>query len=148
MPKGQSVYICQQCGHKSSQYLRKCPQCDSWNSFVETVEKATGTRQQATVSASQIVDLAKIQKTDYKRLDTGFEEFNRVLGGGVVAGSLVLVSGDPGIGKCVTGSTRILDPVSGAFLPITDWEKTLRPVLALDNKTNLIPQPVSAFHDR
>lgn len=66
---------------------------------METLEQGTGSRQQATVERASIVNLANIQKTDFKRLNTGFEEFNRVLGGGVVLGSLVLVAGDPGIGK-------------------------------------------------
>ena len=101
MSKLNSLYICQQCGFKSSRYLGKCPECDSWNSFVETIETS---RQSSAVSRqiiekAEIIDLSKIQKTDYKRLDTGFEEFNRCLGGGIVAGSLCLVSGDPGIGK-------------------------------------------------
>lgn len=103
MPKITSVYICQQCGYKAPQYLGKCPQCDSWNSFVETIDstppRLRGVLKRQFTENAQIVDLSKIQKTDYKRLDTGFEEFNRVLGGGVVLGSLVLVSGDPGIGK-------------------------------------------------
>ncbi len=67
--------------------------------MVETIEKGKGERGKGKVEKTEIIDLSKIQKTDFKRLDTGFEEFNRVLGGGVVAGSLVLVSGDPGIGK-------------------------------------------------
>lgn len=100
MAKASSVYICQQCGYKSSQYLGKCPQCDSWNSMVETIEdKGIGDRVKGIVGKAEIINLSKIEKANYKRLDTGFEEFNRVLGGGVVAGSLVLVSGDPGIGK-------------------------------------------------
>lgn len=105
MPKITSAYICQQCGYKAPQYLGKCPQCDSWNSFVETIEKSllplrgpTSLSRQ-TKEKAEIVNLSNIQKTDFKRLDTGYEEFNRVLGGGVVSGSLVLVSGDPGIGK-------------------------------------------------
>src|SRR3989344_3096399 len=101
MPKVHSSYVCQQWGYKSPQYLGKCPQCDSWNSFVEEVEKSyqSSAVSHQRGSKAEIIDLSKIQKTDYKRLDTGFEEFNRVLGGGVVLGSLVLVSGDPGIGK-------------------------------------------------
>lgn len=99
MARSTSVYVCQQCGYKSPQYLGKCPQCDSWNSFVETVEQVTGNRQQVTGEKAEIINLAKIQKTDYKRINSGLEEFDRVLGGGIVAGSLVLVSGDPGIGK-------------------------------------------------
>ena len=100
MPKLISSYVCQQCGYKSSQYLGKCPQCDSWNSFVEEVEKL-GSRVQGLgyrVKA-QVINLAKLQKTNFKRLDTKLEEFNRCLGGGIVLGSLILVSGDPGIGK-------------------------------------------------
>lgn len=100
MSKAHSVYICQQCNYHSSTYLGKCPQCDSWNSFVETVEeKGIGVRVKGIGEKATIIDLSKIQKTDYKRLNTGFEEFNRCLGGGIVVGSLVLVSGDPGIGK-------------------------------------------------
>lgn len=101
MPKIHSVYVCQQCGYKSSTYLGKCPQCDSWNSFVETVEKSQKEKVKSKnlSEKAEIIDLSKLQKTDYKRLDSGFEEFNRVLGGGIVLGSLILVSGDPGIGK-------------------------------------------------
>lgn len=99
MVRPTSVYICQQCGFKSSQYLGKCPQCDSWNSMVETIEQELRSKNHELRGKTEIIDLSKIQKTDYKRLDTGFGEFNRVLGGGVVAGSLVLVAGDPGIGK-------------------------------------------------
>ncbi len=107
MPRLHTVYICQQCGNKSPTYLGKCPQCDSWNSMVEEVEeKGIGDRVQGTVGKAEIVDLAKIQKSDYKRVNTGLEEVNRVLGGGppageagIVNGSIVLVSGDPGIGK-------------------------------------------------
>ena len=100
MAKVHSVYICQQCNYHSPTYLGKCPQCDSWNSFVETIEdKGLGSGVQGIVEKAEIIDLSKIQKTDYKRQDSGFEEFNRCLGGGIVAGSLVLVSGDPGIGK-------------------------------------------------
>lgn len=107
MSKSHSIYICQQCGYKSPQYLGKCPQCDSWNPFVETIEDSRQPRASRSGSVlsrqigqkAEIINLKNIQKTDYKRLDTGFEEFNRVLGGGVVVGSLVLVSGDPGIGK-------------------------------------------------
>lgn len=101
MPKVRSTYICQQCGYKSSTYLGKCPQCDSWNSMVETIEdsRQSSAFSHQTKEKAEIINLANIQKAEYQRLDAGFEEFNRVLGGGVIAGSLVLVSGDPGIGK-------------------------------------------------
>jgi len=66
---------------------------------VETIEKGQGERVKGKVEQAEIIDLSKIQKTDYKRISTNIDEFDRVLGGGIVAGSLVLVSGDPGIGK-------------------------------------------------
>src|SRR2546429_588637 len=99
--RAHSVYVCQQCGYKSPTYLGKCPQCDSWNSFVEQIEshRVTESKSHRLGGTAEIIDLSKIQKTDYKRIDTKFEEVNRVLGGGIVVGSLVLVSGDPGIGK-------------------------------------------------
>lgn len=99
MPKAYSTYICQQCGYQSSTYLGKCPQCDSWNSFVETIEKGEGVSGKGKGEKAEIINLSKIQKTDYRRINTGFEEVDRCLGGGIVNGSLVLVSGDPGIGK-------------------------------------------------
>lgn len=99
MPKVTSIYICQQCGYRSSQYLGKCPQCDAWNSLVEEVEEAKGSRQQSKVRKAQVINLADIKQVDYKRLTTKIDEFDRVLGGGIVLGSINLVSGDPGIGK-------------------------------------------------
>ena len=100
MAKSSSVYICQQCGYRSPTYLGRCPQCDSWNSLVETIEKkGTGRREQSIVEKATIIDLSKIEKIKYERLSTNLSEFDRVLGGGIVLGSLVLVSGDPGIGK-------------------------------------------------
>lgn len=107
MPKAHSVYICQQCNYHSPTYLGKCPQCDSWNSFVETLEKQSTSEVKKMrlhlrgvgSETAKIIDLSKIEKGDYKRFSTGLEEFDRCLGGGVVLGSLVLVSGDPGIGK-------------------------------------------------
>ena len=103
MPKVHSTYVCQQCNYHSSTYLGRCPQCDSWNSFVEQLESSPPAARNSfggkRETGSGIIELSKIQKTDFKRISTKFEEFDRVLGGGVVGGSLVLVSGDPGIGK-------------------------------------------------
>lgn len=95
-----SFYVCQQCGFRSSQFLGKCPECQTWNSFVEQVEErqATGNRQQKK-STSEIVHLSDIKQQSFDRLSSGMEEFNRVMGGGIVLGSIALISGDPGIGK-------------------------------------------------
>lgn len=97
-----SVFICQQCGFKSSSYFGKCPQCDTWNSFVEEVEE--GNRLQVTGSskkhpAGKIEHLKDVDQAAYPRIPTTISEFDRVLGGGIVKGSVILVSGDPGVGK-------------------------------------------------
>jgi DNA repair protein RadA/Sms len=101
MAKQTSTYICQQCGYHSPTFLGKCPECGTWNSLVETIEQNTS-RSSGVKKVSrmaEIVSTNKIEKKDYNRVSTKIAEFDRVLGGGIVPGSVVLVSGDPGIGK-------------------------------------------------
>lgn len=95
-----SSYICQQCGYQASSYLGRCPECNSWGSLVEQVVSAPkGNSIKKQHSIAEIVNLKDIEKKDYDRIKTGIEEFDRVLGGGIVPGSVILVAGDPGIGK-------------------------------------------------
>ena len=102
MAKTKSKYVCQNCGYETAGYLGKCPECGSWSSFVEEI---SSTSLKNDVSANQIPDLYPPQKlVDIKtnseiRMTTNISEFDRVLGGGIVQGSLVLIAGDPGIGK-------------------------------------------------
>ena len=99
-PKSRAVFVCQQCGKESPKWLGRCPGCQEWNSFVETVVSVSS--QAATWLYSEEnapSELSKLKTEAYPRLSFPFTEFNRVLGGGLVAGSLVLVGGDPGIGK-------------------------------------------------
>lgn len=119
MPKFSSAYVCQQCGFKSSQFLGKCPECDSWNSLVETIEESSAVSHQLSdrkrmTERSQIINLSEIEKQHYNRLSCSMGEFDRVLGGGIVPGSVVLVSGDPGIGK----STLLLQMALGLNSPV------------------------------
>ena len=106
MAKLRTKYVCSHCGYESSGWLGKCPSCSSWNTLVEEVEEAVSNK---TAAASLIqlpasVSLADIEVSESARLKTGSGELDRVLGGGLVPSSLVLVGGDPGIGK----STLIL----------------------------------------
>ena len=107
MAKPRSVYFCQNCGHQSPKWLGRCPSCNEWNTFVEEVvqkdektEKAawrpTGNGQKVLVRPRA---LAEIEYSEEQRLPTSDKELNRVLGGGIVPGSLVLIGGEPGIGK-------------------------------------------------
>ena len=102
MAKGRTtVFFCQSCGYESPKWLGQCPGCREWNTFVEeTVEKkSAGRARDERQAAAAPVCLSSIEMKEEERLGTGTEELDRVLGGGIVPGSLVLVGGDPGIGK-------------------------------------------------
>ena len=104
MPKGKTtVFFCQECGYESSKWMGQCPACKEWNTFVEEVvdKKSAGTlaKQKATASEAKVLPLSQIEMTYDKRVSTDMKELDRVLGGGIVQGSMVLVGGDPGIGK-------------------------------------------------
>ena len=108
MAKGKkSVFFCQNCGHEESKWLGQCPACGEWNTFAEEridtgITKGTASSLRAmreSVKAASVVPLAEVRADDEARCRTGIGELDRVLGGGIVPGSLVLVGGDPGIGK-------------------------------------------------
>ena len=103
MAKGKTtVYFCQECGYESAKWMGQCPACHEWNTFVEeTVEKKTARGNRSTDGSreAKAVPLSQIEMTQEQRVSTGMKELDRVLGGGIVQGSLVLVGGDPGIGK-------------------------------------------------
>ena len=102
MPKATSKFTCQQCGYESVKWMGRCPDCGEWNSLVETVSPTlhTGRRGGGGLRAAVApVPLTEVEAVDAQRMATGSPEFDRVLGGGIVPGSLMLVGGDPGIGK-------------------------------------------------
>ena len=104
MPKGKTtVFFCQECGYESSKWMGQCPACKEWNTFVEEMidkkSAAKGGRVAAKAAEAKNVPLSQIEMTQDKRMSTDMKELDRVLGGGIVQGSLVLVGGDPGIGK-------------------------------------------------
>ena len=95
-----SIYFCQNCGHEESKWLGQCPMCREWNTFgEEKVTVSKGTAAKNTVREAEVVTLSSVSTDQEDRMQTEIEELDRVLGGGVVPGSLVLVGGDPGIGK-------------------------------------------------
>ena len=103
-----SKFVCQQCGYESLRWLGRCPNCDSWNSLVETLVASGKTTRGKTGEKVIPQSLAEIKIVSTQRLSTGIGEFDRVLGGGIVAGSVALLAGDPGIGK----STLLLQVAS------------------------------------
>lgn len=103
MAKLKTVHICQNCAYETPKWAGKCPSCNEWNTFVEQQVEA-GNKKQTTerttgVTGSKAVRINEVKAGDFARVATPDAEFNRVLGGGIVAGSIVLIGGEPGIGK-------------------------------------------------
>lgn len=102
MAKTKTVFFCQNCGYQSPKWVGKCPSCESWNTFVEEIvrtDKKPGRTGFGVVARNTPKSLTEIEASEESRIDTQDHELNRVLGGGLVAGSVVLVGGEPGIGK-------------------------------------------------
>ena len=106
MAKEKTVYTCSECGGTSPKWLGKCPACDAWNTLIESVAESNApaknrysTQFQALAKTGTVTALGDIEATDMARTPTGHEELDRVLGGGMVEGGVVLIGGDPGIGK-------------------------------------------------
>ena len=100
MAKIKTKYVCQSCGYETSKWLGKCPECTKWNTFVEEIEEKKSEREVFIINKgdSKPISINSIEIKHEERFSTQIEELDRVLGGGIVKGSLVLVGGDPGIG--------------------------------------------------
>ncbi len=112
MPKNLTVYVCQSCGHQAPKWLGKCPECQQWNTLAEEKSEVSSSSQKRSRSAqgkNDVQPVTEVPETLERRRSTGIGEFDRVLGGGLVSGAMVLVGGDPGIGK----STLLLQSMGG-----------------------------------
>ena len=109
-----TLFVCQSCGYESAKWLGRCTECGGWDTFVEAVKKPkTSGAKSITAKGNAPVPIDAVEIVDEERLCTGIDEFDRVLGGGLVAGTLVLIGGDPGIGK----STLMLQVLHGIASP-------------------------------
>lgn len=127
MAKSKTIFVCQNCGYISPKWIGKCPSCNSWNSFIEEIEeKETKTSNYTDASAGDPTPIWKIEQKELHRLSMPYFEFDRVLGGGLVPGSLVLLGGEPGIGK----STLILQSA-------LNLDKTILYISGEESKTQI-----------
>ena len=116
MAKNKTVFVCNECGYESAKWLGKCPACGSWNTFFEQkiIENKNSSLKLNTNNgkANTPQKLNSYEAKETIRTSTGFEELDRVLGGGLVKGSLILLGGEPGIGKS-TLTLQLCDKVQG-----------------------------------
>src|SRR5882724_10970724 len=132
MKKTESIFVCQNCGHQSRKWLGKCPECGEWNSLVEERARASQKgRVRATFQTREVeaIVYTEIESQDDVRIASGVTEFDRVLGGGIVPGTLVLIGGDPGIGKS-TLLLQVADRLSsnGALILYISGEESERQI--------------------
>lgn len=132
--KVKTVFFCNSCGYESPKWLGKCPACGAWNSFVE--EKVTDTKgksaKKGLVKSSKPVRLSEIKPLEEPRMRMPSEELNRVLGGGLVAGSLTLIGGEPGIGKSTLLLQNILSIRNKKILYVSGEESATQLKLRAD----------------
>ena len=135
MSKEKIVFFCKECGYESAKWLGKCPGCSQWNTFVEEKikEKSQGKKVVSNIPKSEMKKLKDIQVVKKERFTSGFGELDRVLGGGIVDGSLILLGGEPGIGKS-TLVLQISDKLTthGDVLYVSGEESELQVKLRAD----------------
>ena len=149
--KKETLFVCQSCGHNAAKWLGKCPACGEWNSFVEEKSqpaRRAGGRNGFSTRDVSAIPFTEIESQDDVRIPSGVTEFDRVLGGGIVPGTLVLIGGDPGIGKS-TLLLQVADKLSaaGALVLYVSGEESERQIklrgerLAVDAKNvYLLPE--------
>ncbi|MBI4297126.1 MAG: DNA repair protein RadA [Chloroflexi bacterium] len=120
--RGKMVFICQECGYHSPKPMGRCPECEQWNTFVQREESPQ--RRAASAGAARPRELSRIPTADAPRLKTPFAELDRVLGGGIVPGSMVLLGGEPGMGKStlLLQATALMAEAAGPVLYVSGEE--------------------------
>jgi DNA repair protein RadA/Sms len=131
MARKTSQFVCQQCGYVSPSFLGRCPECGTWSSIVEEISENPATTAKGKlrhISNSEVINTSDIEKKDFERISTTLKEFDRVLGGGIVYGSVVLLSGDPGIGKSTLLSQLAINVNQSSALSRQSSDKKLEKV--------------------
>lgn len=144
MTKVKTVFICQQCGYQTAKWLGRCPDCNNWNSLVEEAQVGPAENKPARLRFSSTEppqSLLSVASSDELRQPTQIEELDRILGGGVVAGSVILVGGEPGIGKStlLLQASNMLSKTAGRVLYVSG-EESIRQTKLRANRLGEIPK--------
>ncbi len=139
MAQTKSIYTCQNCGTQFSKWMGKCSACNEWNTIVEEIvaKKQTTGKLSVQISGNQPLTLDKIETVKNKRIKVEINEFNRVLGGGIVPGSLILLGGDPGIGKS-TLALQLALGLSNRKILYTSGEESLQQIKLRAERLNIL----------
>jgi DNA repair protein RadA/Sms len=138
MAQTKSIYICKNCGAQSPKWMGKCTTCGEWNTLVEEVvsKKTSTSKLSAQIAGNQPLTLENVKAIKNQRISVGIDEFNRVLGGGIVPGSLILLGGDPGIGKSTLALQMALGLTDRKIL-YTSGEESLQQIKLRAERLNL-----------
>ena len=143
MAKEKTVYVCSNCGQESPKWVGKCPSCGEWNTYVEEVirKEVVNKRPVSGIETEKPkpIVLSEIEADDEPRIDLHDEELNRVLGGGLVPGSLVLIGGEPGIGKSTLVLQTVLHIPEKRVLYVSGEESARQLKLRADRLSHLLP---------
>lgn len=141
--KQRTVYVCQNCGGQSPRWSGKCGECGTWNSLVEEVqERKTTAAARRGGGAANVVTLGSVDASEAPRTPTGIDELDRVLGGGIVGGSVVLVGGDPGIGKSTLMMQMLLRMTRSKSLYVTGEESVKQVALRTGRLTDSVAEQI------
>ena len=143
MSKARIKYICSNCGYESLKWLGKCPECDDWNTFTEEIIETSKRRITTAKTTVSVAKLDEISADKKERIKTGIAEFDRVLGGGLMPGSVILLVGDPGIGKS-TLAMQAAAQVSEKVLYVTGEESDAQIKLRA-SRLKLVPDDFFVF---
>jgi DNA repair protein RadA/Sms len=151
MAKNKTHYVCQSCGFESSKWMGQCPECSNWSTFVEEVKIDTKNQPQKISGKLHYIDskpmkMNEIQGSEKAKTSTGIQELDRVLGGGIVDGSLVLIGGDPGIGKS-TLLLQICQAVEnkGKTILYVSGEESLHQIKLRGNRLNITTEKMLLY---
>ncbi|MFI3207567.1 MAG: DNA repair protein RadA [Eubacteriales bacterium] len=149
MAKAKSVFFCQNCGHEENKWLGQCPMCKEWNTFVEekfSGKLAKGDHRDSRSKMQEVVSLSKVETDKEERTTTHIHELDRVLGGGIVQGSLILVGGDPGIGKS-TLLLQVCQKIAGAHKKVLyiSGEESLKQIKLRANRMGEFSEDLLLF---